>query len=199
VIGVTTFARRLCWHVRALGFNPLVRASDRLEALVVLAVLVTAFFAIPVGAHAGTQVYDAGVRTADEQAHSRHSVEAVAVEGSASMPADFDSPNFVRAQWHEGTRLRTEQVVTPATVKTGESLKLWLDDTGKVVAAPLTTDDAKLSALGVAGTIWVVIVVFSALVALVIRRGLDRSRDRAWERELHLLAHNDDGWANRHT
>jgi hypothetical protein len=198
-MGVTTFARRFRWHLRALGFNPLVRASDRLEALTVLAVLVTALFAIPVGTQAATQVYDAGVRTANEQARSRHFVEAVAVEGSASMPADFDSPAYVRAQWHEGTRLRTERVITPATVKAGESLKLWLDDTGKVVAAPLTTDDAKLSALGVAGTVWVVIVVCSALVAFVIRRGLDLLRDRAWERELHLLAHNDDGWANRHT
>jgi hypothetical protein len=31
----------------------------------------------------------------------------------------------------------------------------------------------------------------------MIRRGLDRARDRAWEREIRLFAHNDDGWANR--
>jgi hypothetical protein len=37
------------------------------------------------------------------------------------------------------------------------------------------------------------------MVAFGMVRGLDRSRDRAWDRELHLMAHNDDGWANRHT
>jgi hypothetical protein len=42
-------------------------------------------------------------------------------------------------------------------------------------------------------------VLSSALVAYLIYRGLDRSRDRAWENELHLLAHSDDGWANRRT
>ena len=143
-------------------------------------------------------VYDAGVRTAKEQAHSRHSVEAVAVDGSASMPADFDGPPLVRAQWHAGTQLRTEQVITPATVKAGEALTIWLDDNGTVVAAPLTADDAALSAVSAAGAVWLIIVLCGALAAFVVRMGLDRSRDRAWERELHLLAYNDDGWANRH-
>ena len=39
----------------------------------------------------------------------------------------------------------------------------------------------------------------SGAVSSLIRRGLDRSRYRSWERELHLLAYNDDGWANRNT
>jgi hypothetical protein len=197
VTRVTSFARSFRWHLRALGFNPLIRTSDRLEALAVLAVLITTFFAIPFAAQAGTQIYDTGVRTANEQAHSRHSVEAVAVDGSVSMPADFESSAYVRAQWHEGARVRTEQVLTPATLKAGDPLKIWLDDTGRVVAAPLTVDDAKMNALGATGTVWVTIVACSALLAFAIRCGLDRSRARSWERELHLMAHNDDGWANR--
>ena len=55
-----------------------------------------------------------------------------------------------------------------------------------------------MSAAGAAGILWGTIVTCSAFAALVVRRTLDRSRDRAWERELHLLAYNDDGWANRH-
>jgi hypothetical protein len=198
-MGITLFARRLRRQLRALGFNPLIRASDRLEALAVLAVLGTALFAVPVAAQAGTQIYDAGVRTAHEQAHSRHFVEAVVVDGSTGLPADPDGADYVRAQWREGTQLRTEQIITPATIEAGDRIKVWLDDTGKVVAAPLTMADANLSALVGAGTVWVAIVACSAVVAFVIRRVLDRTRDRAWERELLLLAYNDDGWANRHT
>ncbi len=197
-MSVTLFAKRVRWYLRALGFNPLIRASDRLEALAALAVLVTALLAVPAAAQAGDMIYDAGVRTANEQAHTRHAVEAVAVDGSARMPVDFDSPAYVRAQWREGTHLRTEQVITPATLKPGESLKVWLDDGGKVVAAPRTPDDAKLSATVAAGSVWLAIVVCSAMLAFGVRRWLDGSRDRAWERELRLLAHNDDGWANRH-
>ena len=197
-MSVTLFARRVRWYLRALGFNPLIRASDRLEALAALAVLVTALFAVPAAARAGDLIYDADMRTANEQALTRHAVEAVAVDGSARMPVDFDSPAYVRAQWREGTHLRTEQVITPATVKPGEALKIWLDDSGKVVAAPLTPDDAKLSATVAAGSAWIALVVCSAILAFGVRRWLDRLRDRAWERELRLLAHNDDGWANRH-
>ena len=98
-----------------------------------------------------------------------------------------------------GTQLRTERVITPTTVRAGQPLDIWLDDAGKVVAAPQTAADAELNAVVAAGTLWVALIACSALVAFVIRAGLDRSRDRAWEQELHLLAHNDDGWANRHT
>jgi hypothetical protein len=204
VTRVTLFAERFRWHVHALGFNPLIRTTDRLEALVVLAAFVSALIAVPVAAQAGNLVYESAVHTADEQAHDRHAVQALVVEGSRRMPADFegpasDSPASVRAQWREGTQVRTEQITTPSMAKAGESLTIWLDDTGKVVAAPLTADDAKLSVAVAAGTVWIAIVACAALAAFLIRRGLDRSRDRSWERELHLLAHNDDGWANRHT
>jgi hypothetical protein len=171
--------------------------SDRIEALVVLAVVVSACFAVPAAAQAGTLVLDAGVRTAQEQAQTRHSVEAVALEDSASLLADVDSPAYVRAQWREGTRLRTEHVVSPVAVGTGQPLTIWLDDADNVVAAPLTADDADLSAVLAGATAWVTIVACSALVAFGARRALDRSRGRAWERELNLLAHYDDGWSNR--
>lgn len=103
------------------------------------------------------------------------------------------------AQWRDGNQLHTERVTSVATVEAGASLTLWVDRAGRVVAAPLTTTDAKVSAIGVATTIWLLLVVFSGLTALGIRTGLDRSRARSWERELQLLAHNDDGWANRRT
>jgi hypothetical protein len=197
VIGITSFARRVGWYVRVLGFNPLVRATDRLESLVALAAVAGALFAAPFAAHAGTQMYDAGIRTIDEQRHSRHPVEAVAME-RASLSADFDGPSYVRAQWREGTRLSTERVITPATVNAGEPISIWLDDTGKVVAAPLTPEDATLSAAVAAGALWVTIAVCGGLVAYAVRIGLNRSRGREWDRELALLTHNDDGWANRH-
>jgi hypothetical protein len=198
VTGVTSFAHRLRWNLRALGFNPLIRMTDRLEAVAVLGVFVVMLFAIPIAAHAGTQIYDTGLRAVDQQTKTRHAVQAVAVDASAGVSGDFQSSAYVRAQWHEGTRVRTEQVITPATVKVGEPLKIWLDDTGRVVAQPLTVTDVELSAVGATGTIWVAIAACSVLLAFATRSGLDRVRDRAWGRELHLLAHNDDGWANRH-
>lgn len=199
VAAATTLARGFRRHRRALGSNPLIRLSDRLEALTVLAVFVMTVLAIPLAAQAGALVYHSGVQVAEAQAHSRHSVAAVALDGASTMPTDFDGPAEIRAQWREGTQLRTAQVIPPGTVKAGEPLTIWLSDTGKVVAAPLTAQDAKLSAVAAGWTVWVAIVACTASVAFVVRRQLDRSRARAWERELNLLAHNDDGWANRYT
>lgn len=196
---VTIFARRCRWYLHALGRNPLVRVSDRLESLAVLGVLFMALLAVPVATQVENRMFDARMHTVNEQAHSRHSVEAVVVEGSAGMPADFDSPAYVRVQWREGTQLRAERVISAATVKEGAPLTIWLDQAGKVVSAPLSPVDAKLGAVATAWIVWTAAVVCSALVALVLRIRLDRSRARAWERELQLLAHNDDGWANRHT
>ncbi|MDF2585397.1 MAG: hypothetical protein K0R33_4040 [Mycobacterium sp.] len=187
---------RLRWYLRALGFHPLVRIVDRLEALAVLGVLVAALFAIPAAVSAGTVVHDAGVRTAEQQAQSRHSVQAVVVAG-VGAPTELDTPAYVRAQWHEGTQTRTESVVSPATIRPGDHMTVWLDQSGKVVAAPLRADDAALTATAAAVSFWISIVMCCAMVAYLVRRGLDRSRHRAWDRELLLLAHNDDGWANR--
>lgn len=194
---VTPFAVWARRQLRALGFNPLVRVADRLEAFAVLAVLITALVAVPLATAAEAMVYESGSRTAKAEALTRHSVQALVIEGSG-LPADFDSPAYVRAQWHEGTQTRTEQIVSPATVTVGDQMTVWLDDSGKVVAAPLKTDDAKLNAIAAAVAIWITIVTCSVGASLLIRSGLDRSRDRAWDRELHLMAHNDDGWANRH-
>lgn len=196
VTGITMFAGRIGWYLRALGVNPLVRAVDRLEALAVLGVVATALFAIPAAVSAGTLVHDSGMRTAAEQSQSRHSVQATVVEG-IGLPTDLDTPAYVQAQWREGQLTRTESVVGPATIKAGDQMTIWLDRSGKVVAAPLTTSDAELNSIAAAVTLWVSIVMCSAVVAFLVRRVLDRSRDRLWEREIHLLAHNDDGWANR--
>lgn len=169
-----------------------------MEVLAVLAVLAVALFALPVAALVKDEAYSATVRTAFQQAQSRHAVEASVLESTTGLLADFDSPEYVRVQWHHGGQLHDEKVVAPAPVEAGDALTIWVDDAGEVVAAPVTVGDAAMGGLAAAITAWLGIVACGALVALVIRRGLDRARDRGWERELRLLAHNDDGWANRH-
>ncbi|MBI3213857.1 MAG: hypothetical protein HYZ38_08570 [Mycobacterium sp.] len=192
------FAQWLRWHLRTFATNPILRAGDRLQGLAVILLVLSAPLVIPLASHAGALVYEAGVRTAAEQGSHRHSVDAVALEGRTALPVDFDSSDYVRAQWHEGSTPHSAQVVAPATVKPGDTLKIWLDDTGEVVSAPLSVADAKLNAFIAAGLAWTGMVMCCALLAFVFRRALDGSRARAWDRELYLLTNNDDGWANRH-
>lgn len=192
------FAANVRWYRRALGGNRLVRFVDRLEALAVLCVLLTALAVIPVAIAVGGIAYDAGMRTAEAEAKSRHSVRALVVEG-IGLPTDLDTPAYVRVQWADGAQTRTDRVVAPATVAPGDHMTVWLDEKNRVVAAPRKSVDVEINAIAVAVTIWVTVVTGGALAAFGVRRGLDRFRDRAWDRELRLMAYNDDGWADRHT
>lgn len=199
VTGVTMFAGRVCWYLRAFGRHPLVRTVDRLEALVVLGVLIAAILAGPIAMSAGDSIRETGSRMAEEQSHSRHPVQALVI-GGVGLPTDMQSPASVQVQWRDGNHTRTESIAALATTKPGDHMTVWLDDdSGKVVTAPMRAGDAAVNGVLAALTVWITLVMCAALVAYFIRRGLDRARDRAWEREIRLFTHNDDGWANRHT
>ena len=73
------------WVLRAAGRNPLVRASDRLELLlVVLGILVVVVAGACAGA-LGTAVHDARSRVYIAQAQTRHTVVAEAIDDSSSF------------------------------------------------------------------------------------------------------------------
>lgn len=193
------FALRCRWLSHALTRNPLARASDRIEALAVLMVFVMAVLAIPFASAAGDDAYDARMRLIDEQTRTRHSVEAVALTGTTPTPGRYTRPGPVRAQWREGTQDRSETVHSPTPVQQGETVTVWLDSSGRVVPAPDTPKVAKAVAAGRSWTVWLGTVGATVLLACASRYGLDRLRARSWERELQVLAHNDDGWADRHS
>lgn len=176
--------------------HPLVRTADRLEAFAILGVLVIALAAIPAALAAGGIVHRSGLQTSQQEISNRHPVQATVVAG-VGLPTDLETPASVRVQWQEHNRERTESVAGVATVKPGDQMTIWLDERGKVVAAPMQAGDAQLQAVVAGVAAWTSITMVGALLACVVCRILERSRDRAWDRELRLWAYNDDGWANR--
>lgn len=192
-----SFVLRCRWLLRALSRNPLVRASDRTEALAVLMVFVVAVLAIPYASQAGDDVYDARMRIIDEQLRTRHSVEAVVV-GTTVTAGRYNRPGPVRAEWREGTQVRSAMVSNATVVSPGAAVSVWLDSAGNVVAAPETPQVARSVAAARAWTLWIGITAAAVLILFASRRILDRRRAQCWERELLVLAHNDDGWADRH-
>ena len=78
-----TFTVRLPrWPIllRLLGRDPLVRTTDRIEALVLVLAVVVSLLAAPIAAAIGTAVYDTSRRTYAEQAHTRHTVAATVTD-----------------------------------------------------------------------------------------------------------------------
>ena len=190
-------ALRVRWLVHALSRNHLARASDRLEACAVLMVLAVALLAIPFAQRVGDETYGDRMQQISRQQQSRHSVAAIATEDSESPgPRRFGSPVTVRVEWREGVHRRSEVVTSPSLVKAKTPVTVWLDDAGAVVSAPDREVDAQAVATARAWTSWVGIVGLCALMAFAIRRCLDRYRAASWQRELRLMAYNDDGWAS---
>ena len=69
-----------CWIIRAVGRNPLVRTSDRVEALMLVLVFATALVVTAVSGAIGTAVHDTHARAYAEQSRDRHPVTATVIE-----------------------------------------------------------------------------------------------------------------------
>jgi hypothetical protein len=171
---------------RRLDRNPLRRASDRTET-VVLAGLMTALLAgAPFAALAGGNLaHDSARHLQQTQLATRTSVTATTLEAmplrSQSRGVTFTSP-VVEAQWSEpdGKTVIGEIPVrfgTPA----GAKERVWITTNGKLADPPLTDDQvASLTTLGQVLSAITVLAVLSLTWALA-RKELDRRRYAAWD------------------
>src|SRR4051812_17830613 len=99
---MNTFTVRLPrWPVllRLAGRDPLVRTTDRIEALVVVLAVVVSLLAIPIAAAVGTAVYDARRQTYAEQADTLHTVPATVTDVPASPQILRTGTTTVPARW----------------------------------------------------------------------------------------------------
>jgi hypothetical protein len=172
------------WILRARTRNPLVRAIDRLELLIMaigfVAILVTAACA---GA-LGTAVFDARSRVYIAQAQTTRSVTGTAIEDSTATT--------VNARWQARTGWHRDR-----TVKTGDLLTIWVDRDGNPVEAPAPTSRAGVEAVGVALAAWQTVTIVVAGWVWWTHSHLDRRRDTAWERDIQSLIGDDGGRTNR--
>src|SRR5882757_2138269 len=109
------------WILRAAGRNPLVRASDRLELLIVtLGILVVVVAAACAGA-VGTAVHDDRSRVYAAQAQTRHTVIAEAIDDSTIVLGVHDNMTTrVNARWQVKGTEHTGSVTPDHAVKTGD-------------------------------------------------------------------------------
>lgn len=137
------------WRIlRALGRNPLVRTSDRVEAMVwVLAVMVS-ILAAPAAAAIGTTVHDSMSDRYAEQAQTRHTVPATVINDRAeNQPPTARKTITVDARWSVGGREYTGAVNAQPTVKTGDRIDLWVDNDGHQVNKPTPVSNAATDAV----------------------------------------------------
>lgn len=176
-------ARRL--FGRLFGRNPLIRTTDRVEALILVLAVAASLIAIPVSAAVGTAVHDSRSRLYAEQVQTRRPVTAT-VTGESHPRRNVERPTVtVPARWFAAGAERTGDVTAPLTAKIGDDIEIWIDDDGLPVARPMNTARDEALAFAVA-TWWGVSLMTVALFARA-RITLDRLRYDRWQQSFDRL------------
>jgi hypothetical protein len=177
------------WRRLNPGRNPLARLCDRLEAVLLIAVVLGAILALPIAAAVGSDAYGKQTATARMEQATRHPVTAVAIADAPPMTARNDGApargvSLVPARWHlPDGQVREATVLTGDGTVVGDQVPIWLNDLGEPVPPPATATDAAAIGIGVAAALWLATITALGGVFWLGRVVCDRSRARDWERE----------------
>jgi hypothetical protein len=134
----TCTSRWLARFLRWIGSdpNPLRRTSERIQARVVLLIIVSYVPLATVAAgYAGHWAREAGMRAL----HAPHPRQVAAVVLTAAHATRLVAAVWVPARWTIGSRTRTGAVPVPYGTPAGAVVRVWVDSNGHVTKPPLTT------------------------------------------------------------
>jgi hypothetical protein len=182
-----TFTLRLPrWRsMRLFGRNPLIRAGDRVEALVVVFAVVVVLLAAPIAAAVGTAVYDSRSHLYAQQAQNSHVVTAVVTDHKVTHRKALGQTVTVLARWFAAGTEHTGSVSAPPGVKTGDSIDIWVAEDGSHVGPPLRT--ALDAAVAAAEAIWFGAAIAAAALVAGTRTFLNRARHARWQKDFDKL------------
>jgi hypothetical protein len=184
------------WPVvqRLFGGNPLVRASDRLEALVLVLAVGMSLLAAPIAAAVGTAVYDSRSNFYAEQAQTRHTVTATVIDDGVALNPPTKTMT-ARARWFAAGAEHTGAVKARKTMKPGDSIEIWVDQDGSQVGPPIRSaaDEAVAAALA----IWLSVAIAAAALLAGARAILNRARHARWQNDFDDLVGDGHGHASQ--
>jgi hypothetical protein len=169
--------------------QPLVRACDRFEAAVLIAMVLGVLLAFPISAAVGSEVYGEQRTVAAAQQATRHPGTAVALTDAPSQATRFDGSTahgtaLVNARWEASPgEIREGLVIADNGTVAGDHVPVWLTTEGIPMPAPMTGSDAGAVGVGVAVALWLGAATGLGLVFWIVRRALNGYREREWERE----------------
>ncbi|WP_443053261.1 Rv1733c family protein [Streptomyces sp. NBC_00273] len=167
--------------------NPLRRAADRTRTRMHAAFALTCLLAVIAGLALGRAVWTDGHRAAEDTARHRRTVTATTVGGTTLRAGDRPSSpplTVATATWYyPAHRTHTEAVPVPAATRSGETVRVWVDDDGRAATAPPDRAHIALNAAAAgAGAMAGTVLVGGALVAVRLRI-VDARSGRSWETE----------------
>jgi multisubunit Na+/H+ antiporter MnhG subunit len=181
------------WFTRLFGRNPLVRASDRIEALALVLGIVLVVLTAPIAGAVGTAVYTSRSAVYEQQVRSRHTVVATVLADSTSTVRPYSVSFDLRARWQDRGVQHETVLGWDRPAKAGDRLSIWVNDKGDYAGPPTRAKRAASDAIVVGALLWLsVITVVAAAIGLT-RFRLDRRRHAEWDRGLRGLVGDDGG------
>ncbi|MEV8438706.1 hypothetical protein AB0425_15130 [Actinosynnema sp. NPDC051121] len=189
---VSRLARRLfAWR------NPVACPGDRLESAVAVVSVTVALLGLPVAAAVGSEVYVQEAALSSEQLRTRHQADAVLLVDTPSSAGGtahntsvsrFSAP----ATWPlpDGT-VHRGVVRAAGDLPAGAEVRVWIDDSGAPVDAPLTAEGAVVTAAAVATGSWFALTAAMAILYGVVRHVHVRFRRHRWAAEWEAV---EPGW-----
>ncbi len=178
-----TLDPRYWWIARIFGRNPLLRPTDRIEALVMLVAFAVSLLAIPFAGVAGGVTYGIRDRLYVQEAHERHAVLATVTETAA----DDSGITVVQAKWPVADGGRTGALELVHAVKVGDRTEIWVDTNGDPVARPAPTWQAVGDAFAAAMATLLVMGIGVTSLVVSARSRVYRARNAQWDREISCL------------
>ncbi|MEV4050032.1 hypothetical protein AB0J55_02490 [Amycolatopsis sp. NPDC049688] len=180
-------------HTLLPGHGPLVRSSDRLQARLLILVVLLALAAAVGAVLFGIGEYSVESAKSREQTATRYPVTAVlladgplpATAGRGETP--FGSVPTRATWWTRDGQQRVGEVEAAAGTVAGHEVEIWVDETGAPAERPLTMAAAIIGAPLGAATLWAAAVSLFVLAYRGAVHLLNRRRFTAWQREWAAL------------
>ncbi|MGO4443426.1 hypothetical protein AB4Z42_08705 [Mycobacterium sp. 2YAF39] len=171
--------------------NPLVRASDRIEALAIAVAVMVSLLAVPLAGAVGTTVHDSRRDVYSQQHHSRHLVTATITGDIAAQDNSRTSTATVAARWSAAGAEHSGEVSAQSETKPGDELAVWVDDKGALTDAPTSTTRAGVDAVTAALFMWAGATAAAALLFAGTGAVCDRIRAIRWQDAINTLVGSD--------
>ncbi|MEV6276259.1 hypothetical protein [Nocardia sp. NPDC051832] len=183
------------WQLRPWNTNPLMRASDRWEALTWVLATIAVLVAVPLAGAAGTAHYSAAAARISAENATKVSVVATITQYPQQVPAPLNrntatlDVHTAPVRWTWQDRSGEATVTVPGDAIPGHEVRLWLGPDGNPAPGPTPSSAAATSGIGagltVLAAIWACALAFVCGIAWL----LSTRRAATWEREWREIDH----------
>ena len=171
--------------------NPLLRASDRIEALAVALAVMVLLLAVPVAAAVGTAVHDSRRDVYAQQHHARHRVTATITDDTAAQHISRTNTATMAARWSAAGAEHTGAVTAHSAPKPGDHVAIWVDHNGALTDEPTPTTRAAVDAVTAALAMLAGVTAAAGILLAGTRAVCDRVCAMRWQHAIDTLVGRD--------